>query len=167
MKKVIASILLLLTAICFIGCKDEADDYDVPVSFYYLTDPISFDTDNSVFSQEIREAKSFYGNTSEVLNLYFSGPVHEGYLSPFPAGVSVISLERDQQRIILTLSDSFSTLTGSDLSVACACTGLTVLEYAQCTEVEIKTQATLLDGRSSIIISSQDLYLCDPPVSVD
>lgn len=165
MKKLIPFLMLLLCIACLCSCKSDSESYEDPVSFYYLTDPVSFETNAGILSPEIREAKIFHNNTSEILNHYFSGPVNEGFASPFPPGLSVVSLVRNDGIITLTLNDAIASLTGSDLSISCVCIALTIIEYTGCQEVEIQAQNMLLDGKTSITISEQNLYLRDLPIA--
>lgn len=163
MKRVLLVLLILSNTLCLCSCKMDSEKFEDPISFYYLTDPVSFEPNAGIFLPERTEAIIFHGNTAEILNRYFSGPVAQGLASPFPAGLSVVTLTRDNVKIMLTLNDAIASLTGLDLSIACTCVALTLIEYTQCQEVEIKAENMLLDGKASITISKENLYLLDIP----
>ena len=161
MKRIISILLVLLILVSACGCVGSNHDIDVPASFYYRTDPATSNAPTPIFSAEIRETADLNNNALDILNRYVAGPVSEGYLSPFPAGVTVNSIERNGERVIITMNDAFGALTGVALTSACTCVVLTVIELIDCQEVTIQCQSAPLDGAASISMSIDGLHLMD------
>ena len=161
MKRIISIVLALLIPVSACGCAVSNSDIDAPASFYYRTDPVAYNTPTSVFSAEIRETADLNNNALNILNRYVAGPVSEGYLSPFPPGVNVDSIERNGECVIITMNDSFGSLTGVALTSACTCVVLTVIELIGCQEVTIQCQSAPLDGAASITMGIDSLHLMD------
>ena len=161
MKRVISVLLILLLLFSAYGCAGSNRDLEVPASFYYRADPVTYNTPTSIFSAEVRETADLNNNTLEILNRYVAGPASVGYLSPFPAGVSVDSIKRDGERVIITMNDAFGTLTGVGLTAACTCVTLTVTELIGCQEVVIQCESVSLDGATSIAMNIANLHFMD------
>ncbi len=156
MKRFTAILLLLL---CLCGCARKA--IDIPVSFYYCTDPVDYNDPEGVISPEIREKAGYENDLTALLDLYIRGPVSEGFLSPFPTGLQIkeITVLGDVSEV--HLSSELSCLTGHRLTVACVCITMTVIELTGCERVRIRTLGSQLDGRDHIELSRQDLIFSD------
>lgn len=161
MKRIIFFFLAITLVLSFCGCKGKPDSIEQPASFYYL----EANAEKNVFAAEIRETKQFSNDLQAIADDYFSGPTGDAYVNVFPADLHTVSVEIQDAKLILTVSDELSLLSGLDLSIACACMGMTLLEITECTQIEILTQTQPLDGKSSILLTLDDLYLLDTTLS--
>ena len=101
-----------------------------------------------------------------IINKYLQGPNTDECVSPFPAGVSVLSIEQHDSKLSIQLSAPFAELSGIDLTLACACLSKTIMQLTQCTTVEISVPGATLNGSASIIMDEQHLLLLDNSVQL-
>ncbi len=159
MKRFVLMLILLALLFSFTGCASK--DIHTPVSFYYATDPLAYNDLQGVISPEIREKAGYENDLIALLDLYVQGPVSEGFLSPFPAGLGVVEFASLDDGADILLTHELSTLTGHRLTVACVCITMTVTELTGCQQVRIHAQDTKLDGRDYIELSQKDLVFMD------
>lgn len=161
MKRFVIVMILLALVIGMSGCMQKNEDFVNPVSFYYCNDISSKDDFEHVFVPELREGAGYWDNKPALLSLYLTGPENEDLVTPFPAGLSIISVQHDNGQVRVVLSDQFADLTGLDLSIACTCLGMTVLELYGCDCVEISAEHKPLGEQKSIIITADMVVLAD------
>lgn len=161
MKRSICFGLCICLVLCLIACRNNREDIQQPVSFYYRTELVEFNAQDGIIASEIREAKYFKGDLEKLLNQYLKGPISNELRSPFPAAVSVEALTEADGVYYITLSQEFYALTGLELSMACACLTMTVMAQTQCASVTISVKDGLLDGNESITMGADNLLLID------
>ena len=161
MKKLILFLLAIAFCLSAFGCKNRAANYDAPATFYYLQNQEALDLSEHVIRGETRETVHLNADLSQILNLYFEGPISVSNYSPFPSGLSVIRLSQEEDKVYLTLNKVFAQLEGLDLSVASTCISMTLFELTGCNSVELSAEGTLSNGEESIVISQDLLYLLD------
>lgn len=159
MKRVFCIFLSLFLLLPMASCALQDRDLQEPVSFYYRKkDPAHSD---AAISKELAEAAEHREDYDYLLSKYLKGPTSDVLQRTFPSGISVIDLEIDGTAAALVLSDFFSTLSGLDLTLACACLTLTVCELTGTEQLTIRTQTTLLDGSKAITMALKDIVLLD------
>lgn len=161
MKHKFCLILTIMTMVLLFGCKNNAEDFESPVHFYYKCNPISFFTNESVIDVEIRETKDYNKNTLSILNAYMAGPISDQVISPFPTDARIEEIARKDSTFVLLLNSSFSELTGVDLSIACACITKTVASLTSCERVEIQIKDSASTSITTITMSADDIYTFD------
>lgn len=159
MKKLLC-ILLALCLLPLLGCAQPEDPIENPVFFYYRQKALSYDDENSVITKELRDAGARQDDISYLLEQYLQGPESETLLATFPRG-SQISFQVLENTAVIVVNDKFATLTGIDLSLACACLTLTVCELTDTEYALIQGQDVLLDGNHSIYMSRNSILLLD------
>ena len=160
MKK-IAFLLVLAICICFVGCKTRAENFTVPATFYYVQSEDYLDLSESIIRGETREIAQLEGDLVRILNAYLSGPSAVQYKSPFPTGLSLVSLVQEDDRVILILSDELAQLESLEFTIAVSCISTTVFDLTDCVYVELQAENTLLNGKDTVILSCDLLYLSD------
>lgn len=171
MKRLISCLLSAALLLSLCACTTQQDEFEDPVSFYYLqvqlTEQIHHGSVHSVITPEIREGKQLRQDLTQLLKQYLAGPGTETVRSPFPAGTSLIGWEMDGTTLCITLSDDIANLTGIDMTLACACLAKTCLEFGQYGSVRIRAESLSLDGKVSITINESILLLLDDTVPVN
>ena len=162
MKRLFISFVILCVILC--GCSSAANKLTEPVKFYYRVSTVSFNTDSGVIAGETREGVHFQ-NTLELLAAYLRGPVTDNLTCPFPSDVTVISVDTVNATCTVTLSKDFSALSGLDLTIACNCLGMTLLEHTGVNTVEIIAAEAELDGQKSVLITRNSFLLFDSSAS--
>lgn len=159
MKRTFCIVLAFLLLLPLVACSQQKADIQDPVNFYYRKkDPAHSDT---AISKELGEAQGHREDYSYLIGQYLKGPTDEVLQRTFPSGISVIELKIDGTTATLVLSDFFSTLSGLDLTLACACLTLTICELTGTEQLTVRTQSTLLDGNKSITMARKDIVLLD------
>lgn len=164
MKRLTAILLLILMLPCLCACTREEMVY--PVAYHYLRTPesngeIYHGSADSVIAPEIREGDGHQGDNTYFLEIYLLGPLDREFRSPFPVGTALKGFTLEDGVATVLLSDHFGTLSGIDLTLACGCLTLTVMDLTGADTVTIMTKDTLLDGKESITMDRSNLFLTD------
>lgn len=159
MRKYILPVLLLSLLLSMFGCGQHNEEIQEPVNFYYLADFTASDEFDRVIVEEVTESSGVPDDV--LLANYLTGPKTEGMTNPFPQGLSVVYLRKHAPDIVLILSSELLELSGLDLTLACACLASTVFELYDCQSLEIIVNGHLIEGKTSIVISRDDLVLYD------
>lgn len=141
-------------AVCLLlsGCR--LDSAFETASFYYL-DAGYADRMSDPIRKEQKEITGHAGDLSYLMHLYLMGPSGEGLKSPLPGSCTLISIENREGVIQVKLSDTRSSLTESEFSLACACLALTILDFTQAQAV------TITSGTRKVSMNTQTLTLYD------
>ena len=159
MKKLLC-ILLVLCMLPLFGCAQPEDPIENPVFFYYRQKNLTYDNETSVIAKELRDAGARLDDFSYLLEQYLQGPESETLLRTFPRG-SRVSFRVQEDTAVIVVNRNFATLTGIDLTLACACLTLTVCELTGTEHALIQGQDMLLDGNQSISMSRSSILLLD------
>ena len=165
MKRVICLMLALLLLL-LTGCQyNESGGILEPVEFYYPRKSASFiyGTENGVLTAEIREASGHVDDLNYLLTMYFYGPQDDNLRSPFPAGCALRGIRVEDDTLYIRLSESFTTLEGTELTLACAALANTCFSITDFTSVCIdsksdkRTVSMMLDKDSLLFADSTPL----------
>ena len=165
MKRYWISILVVLLLFSFCGCKSKGTDFVEPVTFYYCNDitsnEISGNDFYNIFVGETREGSGYINNLQTLLLLYLRGPADAALVNPFPDNLQILSLHEENLHVSLIVSDEFASLTGLDLTLACTCLSMTVMELTGCNSVLIAAESAPLDEKDSITMTRDMLVFFD------
>ena len=168
MKRILCLFLVCALCLPLLGCKPKTEDIEDPVNFYYRrsADTITFGKADGVITSEQREAAGHRDDPAYLINLYLKGPAGTGMNRTFPKGVELVKFSLEGGCAYITVSDFFSTLTGINLALACACLTLTVCELTGAKQLTVSTSNTLLDGNRTVTMTPEDLLFLDENDSV-
>ena len=155
MKHVLILLLVLMVLTCFASCTEPE-----AITYYYLRDPAHYLSGQAdgVIVGEIHEAASQVQDLYHLLILYLHGPINENFHSPFPKGTTLKHLEETQYALTIQLSNHFSALNGTDLTLACACIARTCFGLTDVESVTITSDGTL---PVSMTLTRDSLLLID------
>lgn len=153
--------LFLLIFTMFTACQNSQNDFKKPVSFYYCNNLDSKDDFENVFVAEPHESYGYEDNKPALLSLYLAGPNSERLISPFPDGIRLISVQKEETTLQIVLSDEMATLAGLDLVLACTCLAKTVFELYPCNRVAIAAETKQLDSQNFITFHKDSSVLTD------
>ena len=156
MRKIIALMLAAALLIGLTGCLETTDT----VTFYYARheDSYLYGLDNGVIAGESREVTGHRGDLKYLLTLYLHGPTMEYLHSPFPSGLVLRSVEQNGSNLHVELSASLTMLTGTDLTLACACLARTCFSLTDAETVTISSDGL---GFVSMTLTRSSLLLVD------
>lgn len=160
MKKLLSLALALCLLIGLCACSSSLKE---PVTFYYVRHPdhITYGAADGFISPEEREASGHTGDLSYLLSLYLVGPLDETLLSPFPEGTRLENLVLHQDTIVVELSQELSSLSGVELSVACACISATCFSLTDAVEITVVSPETELHDGVSMTLTRDSITLID------
>ncbi len=165
-NRIIASLLIICILLTLCACTTKKR-IEKPANFYYLSPDIAYHRPDGMITSETREIAGIENNLHTILANYLQGPLAEDYISPFPKDVYVVNITQNTEILSITLSDQFASLTGYDLSLACACITLTVQEMVNTQLVQISAQSKLLDGAERITMNKDSLIVFDNPETTE
>ena len=154
-------ILLMVSSCLLCACNDRQSKVRKPVDFYYLNEPFTYNSENGTVSSEIRESAGYEEDLLSLLNVYVTGPLGEGHVSPFPDRLTIEELTVEEQTASVAASDQLCMLTGHDLTLACVCLSRTVMGLTGVTAVNIRVADRMLGGKEMITIHADDLIFLD------
>lgn len=160
MKKALC-VILILSLLLLPACNTPEKKIQDPVFFYYRQLELDYGANPGVLNKEVREAAGHRQDYSYLLTEYFKGPADFSSYNPFPSNTSLKEFSLQGDTAFVDLNYSFSSLTGLDLSIACACITLTVCEMTGSRQVTISAQHGLLDGTPSITMTPDSLLMLD------
>lgn len=171
MKRFTAMMLFILLLCSLCGCAQK-EELIAPVSFYYLRAPLPngeviHGTADSVILADVRESGDRRNDYSYLLKLYLSGPQDSKFRSPYPRNTYLVDFKMDNGTATLVLTNIFSKLTGIDLSLACGCLTMTVLDMTGAERVTILAEDGLLDGKESLTFNRSSFLLIDDTLPED
>ena len=156
MRKIIALALAAVLLLGLTGCVDTSET----AVFYYARyeDAYLYGQENAVIAGEYRDVSGHRQDLKYLLTLYFHGPTMEYLRSPFPSGLVLRSVERRQDTLYIELSASLTMLSGTDLTVACACLARTCFSLTDAETVAISSDGL---GFVSTTLTRDSLVLFD------
>lgn len=154
-------ILLAVLACLLSGCGGQKAKIKSPVSFYYLNETFTYNSEAGAVSIEVRDGVGYENDLRGLLNAYVAGPEDQSYISPFPERLSVNDIIIEEHTASLVVSDQLCMLTGHKLTLACVCLSKTVMELTGADTVNIRVADRLLGGKAVITISADSLVFMD------
>lgn len=158
MKRAISLMIVCIIFLFHSACSAQKETY---VTFYYkaATSDDSFPV--SLIVSEERMHSVSRNDYSVLLQRYLAGPQDPRNESPFPAGTTLNRLTFSKKRAYITLSDEIASLSGTELSVACACLTKTIEEMTGVESVELSLVSSLINNDPYIILRSSDFAVLD------
>ena len=160
MKRIFALFAALIVLLCIYGCKSNVIEINQPVRVFYCNADIEFQSEDGLISSEIHEYYGWEEKPREFLNEYLSGPLSSDLISPFPLGARIVDLEQSGQIIDIQLNANFLRLSPSELTTACACISMTILELFDAETVNIEV-ISYGSENNMITMSRSNLFLSD------
>ncbi len=152
--------VFLLFCLTLSGCGLSGERLTDPVTFYYLQSDYFSGGQESILAPEEREAAGHRQDLVYLLALYRMGPSTKGLVSPLPRGTQITVSGQDGKAVQLSLSENAEKLTDAELSLACACLTMTVLDLTGAEKV------TVTCGSRSVTMSRENLTLFDGSTAV-
>ncbi len=161
MKRIACFLFALMSLFSMCACSADDSNIQVPALFYYCAATISYDSETGIIDSEIRETANFQDDLMSILNHYLQGPQSHQLSSPFPDGSCVEWLNQVGTEITLIISQSFTKLTGINLTLACACLSKTLFSLTDAQTIKIHAGHITLDGNDYITLTRDSLLLLD------
>lgn len=156
-------VLVLLLGLC--SCTGRPTAPTVPVLFYYPRSEIRYRQDDGVITAEQREAAGHEDDFSYLFQSYLQGPDSQELSMPFPKGLTLDNYLMTDTHLYITLTGGLESLSGIELTVACACIAKTCFALTGVEYVEISTPEASPDSFRTITIRADALFLEDDSVS--
>lgn len=147
--------LMLLGALLLSGCSGQGQHFKEPVTFYYLRSQFEYGSSQRIMEGEEREASGHRGDLRYLMALYLVGPTSEELRAPLPVGTRILSVEREDAAVTLTLSEMPASMTDSAFSLACACLTRTCMELTRADTV------TVISGTRTATMGADNLIFTD------
>ena len=161
MKKFICLLLTFTCICCLVGCQRTPSAPENAVTVYYKRAAFTYGAQDSVIAPSYLDATNHEEDFPHLLNEYLKANPEEGFVSPFPLGLSVVSFQVDALTAKIVLTDQIAILSGIDLILACGCLTQTIIGMTGCQEVIISAQSKLLDGQKFITLNQNSYLLLD------
>ena len=160
-----ATILLLLFAILLSLTACQSPTEKNSLTFYYIKNTENSDGISDIIVPFFPNINNTSYDYAELLNLYFNGPTNYSCYSPFPASTTLEELSVTQSKAKLTLSPQFATISGVELTIACACLTRTVIALTGVSSVQISVNGAQLCGEDSLTFNLKSFTYLDalPP----
>ena len=169
MKRLLLPILCiaLLLSSCAFPIERNTAFYIQPVDFYYCAADHTYGTETGTLRWETRELGEDSWSFSEILSLYFEGPISTDLRSPFPADVAVKNITVQDGTMSLLLNDAFTKLSGVELTLATACLVQTLTAFDTIDQVVLMTDNMILSNLTTTPLDEADFLLQDDASTSD
>lgn len=161
MKKIISFLLVIALLLTFAGCAGNREKILSPVSMYYLRNEFTYGSADSVITPEVRDGDPYNNDAKTILSAYLLGPKSDDLRSPFPKNTRLLQLTMNDNTAQLVLTNTFASLNGIQLTLACVCLAQTVMSLTGVASVQISADSELLGGNKSITIDSDSINLTE------
>ena len=161
MKRIIC-LILALHLFLLTGCHyNDGGGILEPVEFYYprTSESFLYGTDSGVFAAEAREASGHTGDLNYLISMYLRGPQGENLRSPFPADCTLEEIRIGGSTLNIVLSEAFTQLEGTELTLACAGLAQTFLPISGMQRLRIDAAAG--EKTFTIILFRDSMLLAD------
>ena len=161
MKKLLSVILVLCLMLSIAGCAREPEIPEDSYTVYYQLKNPTYGTMDSVVAPTYLLASGRGDDISYLLRKYLASTPGEGFVSPFPHTVTLISFKLEGPTAKVILSNQIAQLSGIELTVALICLTRTVMDLTDCREVIISANTALLAGQNYITLNRDSFLLLD------
>ena len=161
MKKICILLCCVLLLQFFTACKGKNEEFDVPVNFYYCNHDIFYNSPSGVIQAEVREGSNFNDDLTAFLYAYLRGPISSELQSFIPSDVYLVACSLQGDVAEITLSSSFSRLSGVRLSMVCSAILMSVHDFAGVQTLRVQAKDAQLDDKDEFIITFDELVLID------
>ena len=161
MNKILSLLLIFSCICCLFGCQEAPEVPDNAVTVYYKRAAFTYGTEDSVIAPSYIVPANPENDLTNLLKEYLTAVPADGFVSPFPLGLSIVSFEVDALTAKIVLTDRIALLSGIDLILACSCLTQTIMGLTDCHEVIISAESKLLDGEKFITLNQNSYLLLD------
>ena len=148
MKRYLCYICIIAIILSFCGCANTSTKLKKPAKFYYLTDPENYQS--NAITPELRESSEYTDDLRSLIQVYLEGPTSSLYINPFPQKTIVQDITVNNVTVEIILNDAFSQLNEVELTSACACLTMTILDLTERQRLIITT----LDNVGNVVYTT-------------
>lgn len=161
MKKLLCLLLALCLVLSLPACREDRPSLKKPVNFYFPRVTPTYGTADGFIAAVPSEGAGYQDDPVGLLNFYFEGPSDVSFRNAFPVGAQLLSLSVTDGVAQLQVNKTFAQLYGLNLTIACACLTMTVLDLTGADSVVITARHANLDGQNQIVMDRSCLTLLD------
>lgn len=135
MKRIFLALLIL----CFLlsGCGRSGRLLIEPVYLYYPKVEYDYGDADGVIDYEAMDGTGKMDDYIGLLTAYFTEPVDESLVNPFPAGTVPLEAQLDGTQLRVTISPEAEALQAHRFALACTCLAMTCFSFSDCESVEV------------------------------
>ena len=149
MKRMTSALLLMLLLLT--ACAAPSPQQSSPYQLYFLS---SLDHGPAILTQPYTD--SDHPTPEQLIQSLLSGPREDGLLHPFPQGVTLRRLTRNDDHITVDFSEQYGGLSDISLTLADYCVVLTLCQLEGVDSVEITVSGKPLSYRSHQILTREE-----------
>lgn len=138
MKRFLTLALCASLLFGLLGCSSARSKKDNDILFYYLQTEELYRGQDGVITAVRQETLSRTSDIYYLLAFYLNGPTDSRYRSPFPSLTKIISVKEENGHVTVITNSKLASLTGLDLTNACACLALTCMNLLEAEQVSIQ-----------------------------
>lgn len=161
MKRITVFFLVILLLLTVSACDSSSSSNANTVKFYYCSQNMEYHSKSGSMVIEKFNAGSRLSDLTYLLTQYLDGPQEDNYISPFPEGTAISQVSLQDNVVHATLTNELASLTGADLTLACACLTLTILDITKAESVVISAESAMLNNADYITMDASCILLLD------
>ena len=165
MRRMILITLTLTILFAFVACAKEEETIQKPVNMYFLNKDVDYGVEDGLVRAEIQEGVHLNGDIQSLLVQYLKGPVGTQLVRAVPAGIAVDDVSVNGKTVTVTMSHDFSRINGVDLSIACVCLAMTILDFTDAEQVQLRASNASFVDSEAIIVNKNDVLFSDALIS--
>ena len=161
MKRALCIFLCLCCFAGMLGCSANRSVPENSVTVYYKRETPAYGTADGVIGEGYLDAANHENEYIYLINQYLMSTPVEGFVSPFPQGVSLVGFKLEGLTAKVILSNRFADLSGMELTIALVCLTQTIMSITGCHEVIISAASKQLVGQNYITLNRDSFLLLD------
>lgn len=155
MKRLLCLLLIILCCLTAAGCSFPGSTGEATVLFYYPRSEFRYGTPDGVILSEERNMPGHRTDLTYLISMYLMGPEADSLVLPFPVHTRLLALDRQENALTVTLSDTQEPLADIQYTLACACLVKTCMEACDAESF------TILSGTRSLTLHRDSIVFFD------
>lgn len=161
MKKAIAIVLSFFILVSFSGCAEKEQEFYKPSTFYYLNREISYGVEQGVIGSELQETANIGNSLKALLQQYLNGPQNPNLYLGIGGNVTVVDVKHVNNTVFVVFSQEFSLLSDIELTLACSCVAMTLMDYTHAERVQFSASNAVIGDTGKIIMTRDRILQTD------
>lgn len=154
-------LVLLLLALFLTGCTVSAPGSKDSVAFYFPRNDFHTGAEDALVSSELRDLAGHTDDLTYCLKMYLVGPTDDRLEASFPKNTRLLSIEQQEETLIVILSDGGQPMQEIRFTVAAACLAKTFLPRVDA------SQLTVIRGSQSITLDETNVLFLDERTPIE
>ncbi|MFI3312584.1 MAG: GerMN domain-containing protein [Eubacteriales bacterium] len=158
---------MCLTLLCLVGCGKTIGNQGNSLDFYYQKTNATLGAEMGILDIQDWYYQGETPTFQTILDAYLSGPTQDGFINPFPSGLTVESVGLDKSVLTVQFNSAYDTVSGYEKTIMDCCLTNTLTQFPAVNFVVFETkQSKNTENFTAQARSTADYVLMDKGVEI-